>query len=182
MKHIVFFLLFTVYLALPLLAQEQSLRTESLADINLRFELPQPEWSNAQVKKTKSESTIYTYTRKLKEDKKTGQATLSVFVEHIKPSTTIREYSNKGLLFFQKQKGFKINKTFVDADGRFSLPYTIGYDAEYVDANQKKHHVYILHTIEFNHGAQLLLDFPEEYYLLYEEEQTKIIQSLRYER
>ncbi|HSZ72837.1 MAG TPA: hypothetical protein VK750_09170 [Cytophagaceae bacterium] len=169
-------------MACSVCAQTSEYRTESLSDINLRFELLADKWSPAQLKKTKSESTIYTYTRKLTEDKKTGQATLSVLVEHIKPSTSIKEYATKGLLFFQKQNGFTIKKTFVDSDGRFSIPYTIGYDAEYKDAKGAKHHLYILYTIEFNHGAQWLMDFPLEQYPLYEEEQSQIIRSLRYER
>ncbi len=160
---------------------QDSLRTEKLADIHIQFELPLA-WSHAQIKRTKSESIIYTYTRKLGEKKKEPQATLSVFVEHIKPSTFIREYSTKGLQFFQKQNGFKIKKTFVDTDGRFSLPYTIGYDAEYIDAQGQKHHLYIIHTIEFNHGAQVLIDFPYKQYSLYEEEQNQIMRSLRFEQ
>lgn len=162
-------------------AQETKFRTESLGDINLKFELPIADWSEAQLKRTKSESTIYTYIRKLKE-KKGAQATLSILVEHIKPTTSITEYSNKGLSFFQKQNGFKIKKTFIESDGRFSLPYTIGYEAEYTDVKGGKHHLYILYTIEFNHGAQLLIDFPYEYYSAYEEEQNSILHSLRYER
>lgn len=174
------FLCLSIGLAFSVKAQD-SLRTENLADIHIQFELPE-EWSKAQLKQTKSESTIYTYTRKLGEKKKATQATLSVLVEHIKPSTSIREYSTKGLLFFQKQNGFKIRKTFVDTDGRFTLPYTIGYDAEYIDAQGQKHHLYIIHTIEFNHGAQVLIDFPHEQFLLYEDEQNQIMRSLRYER
>lgn len=164
------------------LKAQDSLRTENLEDIHIKFELKQPEWSSAQIKQTKSESTIYTYTRKLGEKKKAAQATLSVIVEHIKPSTSIREYSTKGLQFFQKQNGFKLKKTFVDTDGRFTLPYTIGYEAEYLDAQGQKHHLYIIHTIEFNHGAQILMDFPYDQYFLYEEEQNQIMRSLRYER
>ena len=160
---------------------QDSTRTEIVKDIYIKFELPQ-EWSSAQIKQTKSESTIYTYTRKLCGNKKTPQATLSILVEHIKPSTSIREYSMKGLQFFQKQNGFKLKKTFVDTDGRFTLPYTIGYDAEYLDANGQKHHLYILHTIEFNHGAQVLIDFPYDQHVAYEEEQTQIMRSFRYER
>ncbi|MDB5274355.1 MAG: hypothetical protein JWO58_2722 [Chitinophagaceae bacterium] len=182
MNKIIIGCILSLVLIDPVLSQEKKLRTESLADINLRFELPQPEWSEAQIRKTKTESTIYTYTRKLGENKKAAQATLSVLVEHIKPTTSIKEYSTKGLLFFQKQNGFKLKKTFVDTDGKFTLPYTIGYEAEYIDVNNQKHHLYILHTIEFNHGAQVLMDFPYEQYFLYEEEQTKILQSLRYER
>ena len=161
---------------------QDSTRTEILKDIYLKFELPQTAWSAAQIKQTKSESTIYTYTRKLGEKKKAPQATLSILVEHIKPSTSIREYSTKGLQFFQKQNGFKLKKTFVDTDGRFSLPYTVGYEAEYIDAQGQKHHLYILHTIEFNHGAQVLIDFPNDQYAAYEEEQTQIMRSFRYER
>ncbi|MDB5255317.1 MAG: hypothetical protein JWM14_12 [Chitinophagaceae bacterium] len=161
---------------------QDSLRTENLEDIHIKFELRQPEWSSAQIKQTKSESTIYTYTRKLGEKKKVPQATLSVLVEHIKPSTSIREYSTKGLQFFQKQNGFKLKKTFVDTDGNFSLPYTIGYDAEYIDVVGQKHHLYILHTIEFNHGAQVMIDFPMEYFEQYEAEQTAILKSFRYQR
>ncbi|MDF2456231.1 MAG: hypothetical protein K0R51_2224 [Cytophagaceae bacterium] len=161
---------------------QDSTRTEVLEDIHIKFELPRVAWSEAQVKQTKSESTIYTYTRKLAEKKKAGQATLSILVEHIKPSTSLRDYSTKGMQFFQKQNGFKLKKTFVDTDGRFTLPYTIGYEAEYLDAQGQKHHLYILHTIEFNHGAQILIDFPYEQYFLYEEEQSQIIRSLRYER
>jgi hypothetical protein len=160
---------------------QDSTRIETLEDIHIKFELPQA-WSAAQIKQTKSESTIYTYTRKLGGNKKAPQATLSILVEHIKPSTSIRDYSIKGLQFFQKQNGFKLKKTFVDTDGRFTLPYTIGYDAEYLDANGQKHHLYILHTIEFNHGAQVLIDFPYDQYFLYEEEQTQIMRSLSYER
>jgi hypothetical protein len=174
------FILMSMALAFSVKAQD-SLRTENLEDIHIKFELRQ-EWSAAQIKQTKSESTIYTYTRKLGEKKKASQATLSVLVEHIKPSTSLRDYSTKGLQFFQKQNGFKIRKTFVDTDGRFTLPYTIGYDAEYIDAQGQKHHLYILHTIEFNHGAQVLIDFPYDQYFLYEEEQTQIMHSLRYER
>ena len=180
MKLIAYLFLSIISLSFSLKAQD-SLRTEKLADINIRFELP-PAWSNAQIRPTKSESTIYTYARKLGENKKASQATLSVLVEHIKPSTSIREYSTKGLQFFQKQNGFKIKKTFVDTDGRFTLPYTIGYDAEYIDAQGQKHHLYIIHTIEFNHGAQVLIDFPYDQYFLYEEEQNQIMRSLRYER
>ncbi|MBC7485908.1 MAG: hypothetical protein H7282_04070 [Cytophagaceae bacterium] len=166
----------------PFSAEAQdSLRTEKLADIHIQFELPLA-WSSASIKQTKSESTIYTYTRKLGEKKKASHATLSVLVEHIKPSTSIREYSTKGLQFFQKQNGFKIKKTFIDTDGRFTLPYTIGYDAEYMDAQGQKHHLYIIHTIEFNHGAQVLIDFPYDQYFLYEEEQNQLMRSLRYER
>lgn len=161
---------------------QDSLRTEKLEDIYIKFELPKAAWTEAQVKQTKSESTIYTYTRKLGEKKKAAQATLSILVEHIKPSTSIRDYSIKGLQFFQKQNGFKLKKTFVDTDGRFTLPYTIGYEAEYLDAQGQKHHLYILHTIEFNHGAQILMDFPYEQYSLYEDEQNQIMRSLRYER
>lgn len=161
---------------------QDSLRTEKLEDIHIKFELKQPEWSKAQIQQTKSESTIYTYTRKLGEKKKAAQATLSFLVEHIKPSTSISEYSTKGLQFFQKQNGFKLKKTFIDTDGRFTLPYTIGYEAEYLDAQGQKHHLYILHTIEFNHGAQLLMDFPYDQYSLYEDEQHQIMRSLRYER
>lgn len=168
------------HLAFVLNAQD-STRTETLKDIYIKFELPQV-WSEAQMKQTKSESTIYTYTRKLGEKKKAAQATLSILVEHIKPSTSIRDYSTKGLQFFQKQNGFKLKKTFVDTDGRFTLPYTIGYEAEYLDAQGQKHHLYILHTIEFNHAAQVLIDFPYEHYFLYEEEQNRFMQSLRYER
>jgi hypothetical protein len=160
---------------------QDSLRTEALADIHLKFELDK-EWSAPQIKQTKSESTIYTYTRKLSEKKKAAQATLSVLVEHIKPSTSIKQYSTKGLQFFQRQNGFKLKKTFIDTDGRFTLPYTIGYEAEYIDAQGQKHHLYILHTIEFNHGAQVLIDFPYEQYFLHEEEQTQIMRSFRYER
>jgi len=161
---------------------QDSLRTENLEDIHIKFELRQPEWSKAQIKPTKSESTIYTYTRKLGDKKKASQATLSILVEHIKPSTTISEYSLKGLQFFQKQNGFKIRKTFIDTDGKFTLPYTICYDAEYNDAQGQKHHLYILHTIEFNHGAQFMIDFPMEFFESYEEEQTDILRSLRYQR
>lgn len=160
---------------------QDSLHIEKLEDINIQFELPVT-WSSALIKRTKSESTIYTYTRKLGEKKKASQATLSVLVEHIKPSTSIREYSTKGLQFFKKQNGFKIKKTFVDTDGRFTLPYTIGYDAEYIDAQGQKHHLCIIHTIEFNHGAQLLMDFPYEQSVLYEEEQNAILRSLKYAR
>ena len=167
-------------LALVSKAQD-STRTELLKDIYIKFELPRT-WSEAQIRQTKSESTIYTYTRKLGEKKKAAQATLSILVEHIKPSTSIRDYSMKGLQFFQKQNGFKLKKTFVDTDGRFTLPYTIGYEAEYLDAQGQKHHLYILHTIEFNHGAQVLIDFPEDQYFLHEDEQNQIMRSLRYER
>lgn len=157
--------------------------TQSLADINLRFELPADVWSKPDVTKTKSESKIYTYTRKLAQDqKKSAKATLSVLVEKVKPSTSIKDYSLKSMAFFQQQKGFKINKAFTSSDGRFNLPYTVGYEAEYLDGNQVKHHLYILHTIEFNHAAQWLMDFPADQQAQYEEEQTRIIQSLRYER
>ncbi len=161
---------------------QDSTRTETLEDIHIKFELPQALWSEAQVKQTKSESTIYTYTRKLGEKKKTTQATLSLLVEHIKPSTSLRDYSITGLRFFEKQNGFKIKKTFVDTDGRFSMPYTIGYDAEYLDAAGQKHHLFILHTIEFNHGAQIMIDFPMEYFESHEAEQAAIIRSFRYQK
>ena len=178
----IFAFLFIGFLSLAFSVDAQdSTRTEILQDIHIKFELPQA-WSKPQIKQTKSESTIYTYTRKLGEKKKATQATLSVLVEHIKPSTSIRDYSTKGLQFFQKQNGFKLKKTFVDTDGRFTLPYTIGYEAEYLDAQGQKHHLYILHTIEFNHGAQILIDFPYDQYSLYEEEQNQIMRSLRYEQ
>lgn len=180
MKRIVF--IGCLLCLFTMVSAQDSTRTETLADIYLKFELPQHSWSAAQVKQTKSEATIYTYTRKLGEKKKSSQATLSILVEHIKPSTSIREYSTKGLQFFQKQNGFKLKKTFVDTDGRFTLPYTIGYEAEYSDAQGQKHHLYILHTIEFNHGAQVLIDFPYDQYFLLEEEQTQIMRSFRYER
>jgi len=158
-------------------------RTESLADINLRFELPQQTWSKANVTKAKNDDKIYTYTRKLFEGaKKKGEATFSIFVEKVKPSTSIKDYSLKNLAFFKQQKNFQIKKAFTDSDGRFTLPYTIGYDASYEDAKGVKHHLYILHTIEFNHAAQLLIDFPFDQQDLYEEEQTQVIKSLRYER
>ncbi len=157
--------------------------TQSLTDINLRFELPAEVWSKADVTKTKNESKIYTYTRTLaKDNKKSAKATLSVLVEKIKPSTSIKDYSLKSMAFFQQQNGFKINKAFTSSDGRFNLPYTVGYEAEYLDGNHVKHHLYILHTIEFNHAAQWLMDFPADQQTQYEEEQTRIIQSLRYER
>lgn len=174
-------LIIGLFLSISVLQAQDTTRTEALEDIHLKFELP-VSWSKAQIKQTKSESAIYTYTRKLGEKKKASQATLSILVEHIKPSTTIREYSTKGLQFFQKQNGFKLKKTFIDTDGRFTLPYTVGYEAEYLDAQGQKHHLYILHTIEFNHGAQILIDFPYDQYTAYEEEQTQIIRSFRYER
>jgi hypothetical protein len=158
-------------------------RTESLEEINLRFELPTSAWSKANIAKTKNDASIYTYTRTVfRGKKKDKQATFSIFVEKVKPSTSIREYSLKGLRFFEQQKDFKLNKAFTDSDGRFSIPYTIGYDAEYSDQNGVKHHLYILHTIEFNHAAQMLLDFPVEYQEEYEDEQLAIMKSLRYER
>jgi hypothetical protein len=157
--------------------------TQSLADINLRFELPSGTWSKPELTKTKSQSQIYTYTRKLSiANKKSGKATLSILVEKVKPSTSIKEYSMKNMAFFERQNGFKITKAFTSSDGRFDLPYTVGYEAEYIDANGLKHHLYILHTIEFNHAAQWLMDFPYAVHEIYEEEQTRIIKSLRYER
>ncbi len=175
-----------ILLLLVVIAQAQdsiTYRTESLEDINLRFELRLVLWSKAAVKKTKSETKIYTYTRKLTQGtKKPSSATFSILVEKVKPSTSIKDYSLKNMSFFKQQKDFKLKKAFTDSDGRFSLPYTIGYEAEYVDEKGVKHHLYILHTIEFNHAAQLLLDFPFELQEFYEEEQTNIIKSLRYER
>jgi hypothetical protein len=181
MRTIIFLFSLLIIQCFPLHAQD-STRTEYLKDIHLQFELPLTTWSTAQVKQTKSGSTTYTYTRPVGEKKKSAQATLSVLVEHIKPSTSIRAYSTRGLQFFQRQNGFQLKKTFIDTDGRFTLPYTIGYEAEYLDAKGEKHHLYILHTIEFNHGAQVLIDFPYAQYILYEEEQTQIMRSLRYER
>lgn len=160
---------------------QDSLRTEVLQDISIRFELPM-NWTQASIQKTKSQSTIYTYTRKLAGQEKSSKATLSILVEHIKPSTSIRDYSLAGLKFFKQQKGFRINKTLVDSDGRFSLPYTVAYEAEYFDGENQKHHLFILHTIEFNHGAQLMIDFPSKEYGIYEEELNAIVKSLRYQR
>jgi hypothetical protein len=157
--------------------------THSLVGINLRFDLPSDTWSKPELTKTKSQSQIYTYTRKLSAgNKKSGKATLSILVEKVKPSTSIKEYSMKNMAFFDRQNGFRITKAFTSSDGRFDLPYTIGYEAEYLDANGVKHHLYIIHTIEFNHAAQWLMDFPDAVHELYEEEQTRIIKSLRYER
>lgn len=158
-------------------------RTEALADINLKFELPSVFWTKAKIIKTKNDSKIYTYTRALtSQKKKRSAASISIFVERVKPSTSIRDYSLKSLRFFEQQKEFKLKKAFTDSDGRFSIPYTIGYDAEYADEQGAKHHLYILHTIEFNHAAQLLIDFPFDDQDEYEDEQLAILKSLRYER
>ena len=158
-------------------------RTEFLEDINLKFELPSEFWTKAKLVKTKNGSKIYTYTRELSgQKKKNSQASFSVFVEHVKPSTSIKDYSLKSLRFFEQQKEFKLKKAFTDSDGRFSIPYTVGYDAEYADEHGTMHHLYILHTIEFNHAAQLLIDFPFSSQELYEDEQAQILKSLRYER
>lgn len=166
----------------PLLAQESGYRTETLEDIHIKFELPESVWSEAQVKHTKSESVIYTYTRQLGKEKKAPQASLSVLVEHIRPSTSISAYSMQGLKFFQQQNGFRILKTLTDRDGKFTLPYTVGYDAQYRDASGALRRLFILHTIEFNHGAQVLIDFPEEVFEAYEEERDALLHSFRLER
>lgn len=109
-------------------------------------------------------------------------ATFSFIAETLKGPQDIRTYSTQRLAFFQKQKEFELLKNFTSSDGRFSVPYTIGYEARYTDSKGNPHRLWILHGLNqrSKSGLQAFSDVPEEVWPVLEEEITAIWRSLQY--
>jgi hypothetical protein len=110
-------------------------------------------------------------------------ATFSFIAETLKGAQDIRTYSTQRLVFFQNQKEFELLKTFTSSDGRFSVPYTIGYEAQYSDSKSNVHRLWILHGLNnrSRSGLQAFSDVPEEIWPILEEEITAIWRSLQYQ-
>ena len=166
-----------IYLSMLVgVCQAQTLITIQLGDSPVYVQMDKDTWDDAVEKRLKSGAYVATFEKKME---KGHVATFSYKVEKVKAYTDIQRFSTAQLMSFNHLEGFKILKSFTSSDGRFSLPYTVGYEAVYWDEHKIKHHLYLLHSIQETYGISIMLDFPDEYHRLYEEEQVAILHSIQ---
>jgi hypothetical protein len=100
---------------------------------------------------------------------------VAVVIENVDPKMDVVTYSvNK-----RGNAAFDVDKMFIHGDGIIDFVNAVGYQGSYIDQNNLKHTVYVIHAINGDKGIQIIMDTTTETFPSIDPEFRKILRSLR---